>query len=405
MGDGGGIRKPLLEWMTDGDPELVPVLLDSPVSTASSYFDCPVREDGVSGSITYGGQTPVTVEMVVQCGRELGVPFHVGIGGGSAFDAIEFVDTIELSVDEKVEPDRVLRLTTIRTPAGTMNEVFVTPAGDPACWVEHLVKSEADFPALAYLVEHGSMAMLEDDRVRAKVIARQKWEIARWPAWTTFTACFGVPAFNLTSNLYMDPANAFYLLHDHKPQMERLFELEAEATAAAVGWAAEAGADTIRGAINGLELYSPQIYLDYFVPQTRALHDEAHKHGLMTWVHTCGHMQELIDMGVYDEMALDVLESLSAPPLGTVADLRAARRKIGGRVVTRGAVNVSDFYNADLDQIRARARYVLEATRGYRHMIGDTNDSFPPYRRDAVLALVDEVRASGRMFDIAEHVG
>ena len=30
-------------------------------------------------------------------------------------------------------------------------------------------------------------------------------------------------------------------------------------------------------------------------------------------------------------------------------------------------------------------------------MIGDTNDSFPPYPRENILALVDEVRKNGRM--------
>ena len=396
-------EKPLLRWMADGDPELVPVLLDDPFSTTASYFDVPVRAERVSGSITQAVRSPITVEMVLQCGRELGVSFHRALGGITPFDVIDFVDTIERRVEQQVEDDRVLRLTTIRTPAGTMNEVFVTPVGAPACWVEHLVKSEADFPALVYLVEHAARAVLDDERVRTRLVARFKREIERWPAWMTFSATLGIPAFNLTCNMYMDPANAFYLLHDQTAEMERLFELEAQVAAVAVACAAEAGADFVRGAINGLEIYSPQIYRNYFVPQARALHDEAHKHGLKAWVHTCGHMQKLIDMGVYEDMAVDVLESLSAPPLGTVADLAAARRRLGGAVVTRGAVNVSDFYDSDLAHIRLRTREVLAATRGYRHMIGDTNDSFPPYPRDNIMALVEEVRSSGRMFDMAAH--
>ena len=398
-------HKPLLQWMADGDPDLVPVLLDDPFSTAASYFGLPVRAEGASGSTSaHTGPPPVTVDMVLQCSRELGIPFHVGLGSVTPFDAIEFLDTIELSVEEKVEPDRVLRSTTLRTPAGTMTELFVTPAGLPACWLEHLVKSEADLPALAYLVENASRAMLEDVRVRARLVAKFKSEIGRWPQWMSFSAVIGVPAFNLTSNLYVDPANAFYLLHDHTVEMERLFELEGQAAAVAVACAAEAGADIVRGAINGLELYSPQIYRKYFVPQARALHDEAHKHGLMSWVHTCGHMKKLIEMGIYEPMGVDILESLAAPPLGTVDDLKDARAKLGHHITTRGAVNVSDFYDRNLEHIRLRTRYVLEATRGYRHMVGDTNASFPPYPRDGLLAVVEEVRNSGRMFDINDYL-
>ena len=397
-------HKPLLQWMTDGDPDLVPVLLDDAVSTAAAYFDVPVRAERASASITQGGRTPVTPELVLQCSRELGVPFHRAVGGISPFDAIPYSDTIERHVEERVEADRVLRLTTIRTPAGSMSEVFVTPTGAPACWLEHFVKSEADLPALTYLLKHAGRIVREDDRVRAALIERYRRESERWPDWVTLMVVLGVPAFNLTSNLYIDPANAFYLLHDRPAEMEHLFDLDAQFAVVALACAAEVGVDFVRGAINGLELYSPEIYLRYLVPQARALHDEAHRHGLKTWVHTCGHMQKLIDMGVYDDMAADVVESLSSPPLGTVADLTAARRRLGHDKVTRGAVNVSDLYEADPQHVRRRTREVLDATRGYRHMIGDTNDSFPPYPRDNVLALIDEVRESGRMFDINEHL-
>ena len=133
------------------------------------------------------------------------------------------------------------------------------------------------------------------------------------------------------------------------------------------------------------------------IPQARRLHESAHSHGMLGWVHTCGQMQRLIEMGAYDEMAVDVLESLSSPPLGDVADLKAAREQLDERLVTRGGVNVDYFYEADLAALRAETRRVLAETRGWRHMIGDTNDSFPPYPRDNILALVEEVRKGGRM--------
>ena len=394
LNDGG---KPLLRWMDDGDPDLVPVMMADGRSTAASYFGVPVRVEGESTTFTGIPESPVTPEMVVQCSEETGIHFTRSLGYMLPFDAVEFMDDVEMAVQEERQAGAIRRVTTIRTPAGEMSDVFVTPAGGPAYWEEHFVKDEGDLPVLTHLVERFSQVLLEDGRVREAATSKHRREAAKWPAHVPFYAVLGVPAFELTCQLYMDPTAAFYLLADETAAMERLFEAVAQSNAVLVECAAEAGADFVFGAINGLEIYSPAIYREYFVPQARALHDAAHACGLRGWVHTCGRMGTLIDMGVYDAMRVDALESFSHPPLGDVADLAGALRKLGPKIVTRGAVNVGLFYDSDLARIRERTRTVLEETRGYHHMIGDTNDSFPPYPRENILALVDEVQRSGRM--------
>jgi len=279
-----------------------------------------------------------------------------------------------------------------------MSETFLTPRGRPMRWEEHFVKSEDDLPALAYLIEGAAEVAADDDRLREKFVAKYRAEAARWPSDVPLYVNVRVPAFALAGVLYTDHATAFYVLADHREVMERAFEAEAQTVALCVECAAAAGADYVFGAINGLELYSPAVWERYFIPEARALHDLAHSLGMRCWVHTCGHMNRLIAMGAYEALDADILESLSHPPLGDVEDLRQDRASLGDGVVTRGAVNVGLFYSEDLDQVRERTRYVLEQTRGYRHMMGDTNGSYPPYPRDNILAMVDELHRSGRMF-------
>jgi len=393
--DNGG--KPLLRWMDDGDPDLVPVMMADGRSTASSYFGVPVRVEGESTTFTGIPESPVTPEMVVRCSEESGIHFTRNLGYMLPFDLVEFMDDVEITVREEARDGALRRVTVVRTPVGEMSDVFVTPSHGPAYWDENFVKGAADLPALTHLVERFTEALLEGGRVREAVKSKHRDEAAKWPAHVPFYAVVGVPTFEVTSQLYMAPVPAFYLLADETAAMERVFEAVAQSNAVLVECAAEAGADFVFGAINGLEIYSPAIYERYFVPQARALHEAAHVCGLRGWVHTCGRMGKLIDMGVYDAMRVDALESLSHPPLGDVADLAGARRKLGRKIVTRGAVNVSLFYDSDLDKIRERAKTVVEETRGYRHMVGDTNDSFPPYPRENILALVEEVERSGRM--------
>jgi len=389
--------KPLVQWIKHGDPELVPIVMADPISTAASYFGVPIRKEGQSESIDDRSGSPVSNEMIVQCSKETGIHIHARIGEMAAFDLIEFVDDIQISSDEEIDAaGNVRRTTTIRTPLGEISEVFLTPKDQPVCWGKTFVKNENDLNVLADLMERTTQAVLENPQVREKTIARYRAEAATWPSDVPLWASVNVPAFMVMAQRYMDPDVAFYMLADNRALMERVFEAKGQTSELAVEYAAQAGADYLFCAINGLELYSMDIYQRYFVPQARQIHHKAHELGMMTWVHTCGRLHELIQAGVHKEMEVDILESFSHPPLGDVADLADARAKLGHKLVGRGAVNVSLFYEKDLSLIRARTREVLAQTQGYRHMIGDTNDSYPPYLRENILALVDEVRKSGR---------
>lgn len=392
------VRKPLLEWMIDGDPDLTPVVLFDPRATAASYFGTEVRRRGQSASFSLASESPVTPEMILRCRAETGIDFVWAMGGLTPLDLAGLMPDIEIEVREESDADgSVRKQTTVRTPEGELSDAFLTVPDRPGFWSEHLVKGERDLPAMARLIESAARTVLENPEAKALVQRRFAQRAAMMPPDVPLYVSIGVPAFVLTCNLYMASTEAFFLLEDHVSLFERLFAIQAEADAAVLGWAAESGADFVLHAINGLELYSPAIYRKYFIPQAKRHHQRAHELGLRTWVHTCGRMGRLIDMGVYDAMDVDVLESLSHGPLGDVDDLSAARARLGKRVVTRGAVNVNLFYDSDLQSIRERVRYVLGAVRGHRHMIGDANDSFPPYPRDNLLAVVEEMRKSGRM--------
>ncbi|MFH1007530.1 MAG: uroporphyrinogen decarboxylase family protein [Candidatus Latescibacterota bacterium] len=393
-----GKEKPLIQWMKDGDPEKVPVMMADIRSTVSSWTGVPLRMAGKSASFSSQEESPITEEMILACSRETGIHFVASLGSVTPMDVIAFMDDIEMTHRETVGSNgEIARETTIRTPAGDLSDIFVTPSGEPSYWQDHFVKTEADLPALAYLIEKSARACLEDDRVRMGITERFRTEAEKWPAHVPLWAIIGVPAFILSSNLFVDPTTAFYVLADHRALMERLYESYELSNSVWVACAEEAGADFIFGAINGLELFSPEIFRKYFVPQARRLFDLSHERGMRGWVHTCGHMDRLIHTGAYSAMQVDVLESFSHPPPGDLTDLRRAREKLGEAMVTRGGVNVSLFYEGCSKSIRERVRTVLGETRGYRHMIGDTNDSFPPYPRESIRVLVDEAQQSGRM--------
>lgn len=393
-------QKPLIQWMDQGDSDLMPVLMADPRSAAASYFGIHPRKEGTVDSFIEETNSAITPELAKQFSRETGIHVQHNIGFPARrhlapFDLIEFIEDIEVDQHEEQYEAGRRRFTTIRTPHGDLSEVFSTPTNQPSMWDDHFINSEDDLPAWSYLIETAAETALSNSQVAEKVTARLAAEAQRWAGDIILYGILGAPTFELTSNLYIDPTLAFYLLADHPSKMERMFEVQESVSPLWVRCLAEAGADFVLHALNGLEIFSPTIYEKYFVPQTRRLHDAAHALGLRTWVHTCGFMNRLIDMGIYEEMRVDVQESFSHPPLGDVADLRATRAKLGPGIVTRGAVNVDLFYDSDLQNIRDRVHQVVADTRGYRHMMGDTNDSFPPYPRENILAVVDELDKLG----------
>ena len=136
------------------------------------------------------------------------------------------------------------------------------------------------------------------------------------------------------------------------------------------------------------------------VPQARRLFQWIRQANRLSWLHTCGKMNRLIFDGAYDrdQMGVDVLESFSGPPLGDVENLRAARARVGNGITTRGGINVGELFSDTAAQIRARARYVLDSTTGFRHMIGDTDCQFPGTPVENLRAVVETVREYGRAF-------
>ena len=129
------------------------------------------------------------------------------------------------------------------------------------------------------------------------------------------------------------------------------------------------------------------------------MNDAIEAQGKLSWIHTCGKMKKIAEAGFYQQMNVDVLESLSMLPTGNIEDMREIRSLIGKEIVTRGGVNCELMYGDDLKMLRERTEYVLESVKEFKHMMGDTNPSYPSYPWEDMQTVIDVVRDSGRLFE------
>jgi len=358
----------------------------SPVSLAASYFGIPPAE--------------VTPEEAKRAVVETGTHGIYCVGSPLPFDAVEFTDELSVETGSETLPDgTVRRVAVLTTPFGKHKQVFEQPPDIGGYHREFFIKDERDLPSLESFIRISVRTILENSAVREKITERMRREKEK--AADVFPTEIHVfcPAVELMSCYYMDQATAIYLLNDHRELMEELFDLHWKMTEVWLECARDLDVDFYNFAVNGLEWLSPEIYERYMIPQGRRISEWAESVGKLSWLHTCGKKAGLIERNVYERMKVDVLESFSSPPTGDITDIADARRKVSCCLATRGGVNVELFYDDDLEALRKRAREVLDGTAPFRHMIGDTNDSFPPYPMKNIRALIDVVRERECLFD------
>lgn len=378
-------RERLLDWMRGGDPEKVPIMIGPGHYVAASYLDKPMAE--------------VTYEMVARTAVETGTENMLCVGSPLPFSAIPFTDKLSRDSREEVGADGVpRRVATITTPRGSLHEVWAQDEEHGSVHSEFFVKGPEDLPAFESFIRIACQTILDDPEVRQAVLKEMReFKAAGGDFFPTNIWVF-CPAVELTSSYYMDQATAIYTLHDYPELMEDLFDLHWKTTEIWLELGREIDVDMFGYAINGLEWLSPEWYERYMIPQARRINDIAHSMGKLAWLHTCGKKRGLIERDVYRRMGVDLLESLSAAPTGDIEDYTWARNSIGPEITTRGGVNCELFYSEDVDQIRQHVHRVLDGCRGFRHMIGDTNGSVPPYTWETIQVLVDTVRERGAAF-------
>lgn len=377
----GTKRERLLDWIRNGDPNDIPVLLGPGPEMAAAYY--------------HKAAAMVTPAEVIQVAELTGTHNIACLLGA----VVAPVPGIKMAEKSEFLPNKSRKITTnIATPAGSLQAVQIISAEFGEYWEKHLVESDADFPALVCLWEKMREAV-KTEAVQARL--RQYFREAQEPFGSTLPTLTGMtpPAMTLMINPYMDKELAILTVYDKPQMMEYLMDCVWQVEQQKLAAAAANDIDIYRIAVNGFEWLSPDLYERYMIPQTRRIAEFASAQGKLSWVHTCGKLKNIAKIGAYQKMGVNVVESLSAPPTGDIDDLGKTRREIGPDITTRGGINNELFYAQDLQPLRQQIEQVIDATDGFRHILGDTNPPAPPYSWESVELVINAVRARGRIYE------
>ena len=155
---------------------------------------------------------------------------------------------------------------------------------------------------------------------------------------------------------------------------------------------AECGFDYIFIGMDGTDWLSPWFVERYVMPSAQRLLAYWRRSGGKVLWHTCGHADVYLEKGYFNQLAPDILETLSEPPVGDVRSLEWARRVTDRSIVTKGNMPLDVLQSGSEEAVRKAVASIKDQTKGYRHLVGLSDAVLENTPLMNCLAFVDEAR-------------
>jgi len=258
-------------------------------------------------------------------------PFELGV-----HDSYDLPD-VEYSVSWSKDGDFDVASRTFRTPAGVLTDrLNIPPAGDRSFGMspnpfrsEHLVKTRDDLGALRYLLPDPKRASFagyfgqveeagEDGLVQLNIHS----------------------ALNHRAGEMMSTEDLMMLYYDDESFFAELMEIGHQQQLAEIRTALDAGVRHffLNWYYNSMSTgWSPPFWTGYFQPQLREACELIHAGDGTVDYYDDGKCMAIIDWVA--DAGIDVLETLTPPPVGDV-DLAEVKRRIGDRVCLKGYIDL-----------------------------------------------------------------
>lgn len=383
-------RERLLDWIKNGDDCKVPILIG------------PYNINVIAES--YYNKKNASPEQIIDMTNSTGIHLIHHLIMPMPLDIIQYIDNVTAGEQKQVTGDECYTVTNvIHTKEGSLKEISEYNPEHGESKREYYIKDEKDLKILlmileklAEVIKHSSSVRKELDEKFSGIINSKRAAMKNYfPTQIHVQA----PAMDVISTSYISQSDAIYLLHDYEDIYREVMENYRVLTGFWLEIAAKNNIDIYNYAINGYEWLSPYIYEQFMIPDAKMINDFARQQGKISWIHTCGKMKQIAGSGIYQDMKVDIVESLSTPPSGDITNMAETRAHIGKNIVTRGGINVELFYDDDTEKLVKQTEYILKSVEGFKHMIGDTNPTEAPYPWTNIKAVIDVVKSKGRLFE------
>lgn len=286
-------------------------------------------------------------------------------------------------VEERHEGPRTFRTERLATPRGELSRtMMMEPSG--GYYTEAAVKGPDDLDALEWVVE----AAIDADMGRITEFTREVRDMVGHRA--VLDVQWAMQPYELLC--YPSTLDTALIVHDCPDRCRRLMERILVLDEKMIDAVAAADADFVFLGGPGKEMISPAYYRDYMVPFSKQVTDIAHDRGLKIYSHICSPIEPFLTMGFYNQMGIDLFETLSPPPVGNVSSIGDALSKLDPAICTRGNLGLDVLLQADAETVAQRTREILEQVDGRKHMVAASDYLLYDVPEENVHAMARTVR-------------
>jgi len=247
--------------------------------------------------------------------------------------------------------------------------------------VKHWLETEQDFRKMTWvaraMVDHDEESVIRQGEELLRAVG-QRGVLGTW---------FGPPiGYNLNRDMM------FYHLLDWPDAFEELHQATVALEMRQIETLRKAGFDYLFYCVDATEWISPEFFRTWILEDTRRLFARWRELGGFILWHSCGRIAKFVELGFYNDLAPNVFETLSEPPVGDLPGLRWAREHLHARIATRGNIGLDVMLQGTEDDVRRAVQRVRSQTAGYRHVVGLSDDILKNTPLSNAKALVEEAR-------------
>lgn len=154
----------------------------------------------------------------------------------------------------------------------------------------------------------------------------------------------------------------------------------------------KAGVDFVFLGAPASEMISPEYYEKFIVPYSQIFSQEAHRRGILVYSHICSPIEPMLTMGYFNQMGIDLFETLSMPPVGNVESLADALAKLDPAICTRGNIGLDVLLTQDAASVKEHCYKALRESEGRKHILAASDYLFYDIPAENVAAMCDSIK-------------
>lgn len=275
----------------------------------------------------------------------------------------------------------ITRITSrIQTPYGELTQIQ-DQNGETLGLVKDYLQDDDDFRKMIWYTEQLMDYDEEDALQQAKKILAAIGDRGMLGTWVGTSA-----------KLMEDIALMFYHVVDYPDEFEALYQARRKLLKKQLATYRKAGFDYLFFVIPGTEWVSPDFFKTWMYDEIGEIITGWRESGGFTLWHTCGLEKVFMEKGYYQELKPDIFETLSEPPVGNLPSLAWGRKQLPPEIITKGNISLDITLNGTPEDVRKQVRYIKESTKGYRHIIGFSDNILDNTPYQNLMAFVDEAR-------------